>query len=159
MRLALWSERAARWSRQLAAMGLLLLVVRGTWLVSGEAIAGAAQGARNHARGEAGAQEGSADGGPQSPHQELIGTLKGEAKVSSKSAEEEVERPALRRLVVDFGPERADVYVRGSRVGQVPYVGQILCMKDELVKVQVLPPSGAPISRQVRCQSVAKKEE
>lgn len=153
MSLVAWSERGSRWSRQLAAMGVLLLVVRVTWLMSGEAIAGASASARDSARGKSSERETEPSSAQLAPWPAEPGSQTNDQDMP------EAKRPSLRRLVVDFGPERADVYVRGSKVGKVPYVGQVLCVEDELIKVQVLPPTGAPISRELRCPAVASTGE
>lgn len=55
------------------------------------------------------------------------------------------------RLSVTLGPARAAVVVGGQRLGDSPYLGDFSCREGELVRVEVVPPEGAPLVRQVRC--------
>lgn len=57
----------------------------------------------------------------------------------------------LRSIVVDFGPPRSEVFINGRLVGQSPYAGQVACKDGDTVRVAVLPRSGAPITREMRC--------
>ncbi len=57
----------------------------------------------------------------------------------------------VRRLIVDWGPERSEVYVGGERVGQTPYVGQVSCQDGAEVEVTVLPRVGVPLKRTFLC--------
>jgi hypothetical protein len=54
-------------------------------------------------------------------------------------------------LVVTLGPERSEVWVNGVRVGQSPYVGDWTCRRDEPLRIEVLPPRGAPLHVERAC--------
>ncbi len=54
-------------------------------------------------------------------------------------------------LVVSGGAPRSEVYVNGIKVGQSPYLGEVSCKAGELVKIEVLPPSGSPAAHMRRC--------
>lgn len=66
------------------------------------------------------------------------------------------ERGALKEtlhvaLVVTLGPERSEVWVNGVKVGQSPYVGDWTCRLDEPLRIEVLPPRGAPLHVERPC--------
>lgn len=151
-----------KWSRQLASAGLLLACFRFTWISTTQAFQQIAGEFRESAAGGPGndqlAMNASDSASPgEKKLQEMdamIEELKKGNETSRKGMQGEEESEAhaeLRRLVVDFGPERSDVYLGGRRVGKVPYVGQVHCKLGEFVRVQVLPPHGPPISRDVPC--------
>jgi hypothetical protein len=54
-------------------------------------------------------------------------------------------------LVVSGGPERSDVYVNGVRVGQSPFVGDVTCKPGKPVRIELLPPKGAPLVHERPC--------
>lgn len=159
-------RNVARWSRQIGALGLLVLSSRFAWLVTSEAFAGSAYGAKvarpdkaeptveRRAKGLAKEFEEQTLGSR--PDLDEIREMVGEPSAQSANKgplelNNEEAGPVLRRLVVDYGPERAPVYVNGRRVGQVPYVGMVHCVDGEEVKVQVLPPKGVPLTRHPIC--------
>ena len=55
------------------------------------------------------------------------------------------------QLYVNAGPPRSAVFVNGVRVGQTPFIGEVGCRTGDLVKVDVDPPSGAPLRFSGRC--------
>ncbi len=57
-----------------------------------------------------------------------------------------------RRLVVDVGTDRAEVFVDGRRVGQVPYVGEWACASGDAVEITLVPPAGVPTDYRVPCR-------
>lgn len=54
-------------------------------------------------------------------------------------------------LVITLGPERSEVFVNGVRLGQSPYVGDWTCRRDEPLRIEVLPPRGAPLQVERPC--------
>ena len=150
-----------RWSRQLASAGILLACVRFTWIgsaqafqkVVGEFREAAAGGSHSEPSGIQLKDSSNNAAGKLKEMDEMLKQIKEGDQIGSDAASgTELEPQAqLRRLVVDFGPERSDVYLGGRKVGKVPYVGHVHCKLGELVRVQVLPPQGAPISREVEC--------
>ena len=54
-------------------------------------------------------------------------------------------------LVISLGPERSEVFVNGVAVGQSPYVGDWTCRRDEPLRIDVLPPRGAPLHVERPC--------
>jgi hypothetical protein len=54
-------------------------------------------------------------------------------------------------LVIALGPERSEVFVNGVAVGQSPYVGDWTCRRDEPLRIDVLPPRGAPLHAERPC--------
>jgi hypothetical protein len=58
----------------------------------------------------------------------------------------------LRRILVDVGPARSEVFIGKKNVGMTPYGGQIACTLGEEIKIQVLPPEGVPITRRLTCR-------
>jgi hypothetical protein len=64
------------------------------------------------------------------------------------------EPPALlRELIVDFGPPRSRVFVRGREIGRTPYAGQITCKAGDRITVDVMPAQGMPIRRTFACHA------
>jgi len=53
---------------------------------------------------------------------------------------------------VSVGPDRADVYVDGSRLGQVPYVGNTSCRVGEMIDVEVAPKTGKRLKLSKPCE-------
>ncbi len=150
-----------RWSRQLASAGILLACVRFTWIGSAQAFQKVLGEFREAAAGGSDTEpsgfqlkdsDSDAAGKLKQIDEMLREAKKGDQIGDAADSEAESEPQAqLRRLVVDFGPERSEVYLGGRKVGRVPYVGHVHCKLGELVRVQVLPPHGAPISREVPC--------
>ena len=155
------AQFVGRWSRQLASAGILLACIRFTWIGSAQAFQKVLGEFREAAAGDSQAgQSGiqlkdsdNSAAGKLKQMDEMLSEVKKGDQVGSDPAEGAESEPQaqLRRLVVDFGPERSDVYLGGRKVGKVPYVGHVHCKLGELVRVQVLPPQGPPISREVPC--------
>lgn len=154
-----------RTTRQLASLGLLFLAVRFAWLAGDDVLQALA--AETEALGGQGATEqnepGTSDLGAgltrrlnKSQHRPDLAELKdaagGDMAPSELAKESQRHATTLRRLLVDVGAERSDVYVNGRNVGRVPYVGQITCNEGSKVTIQVLPPSGAPLTREATCR-------
>ena len=57
----------------------------------------------------------------------------------------------LRRVVVDWGPERSEVFIGGKKVGHTPFGGQISCIDGQPVEIVVLPTRGVPLQRRLQC--------
>jgi hypothetical protein len=55
-------------------------------------------------------------------------------------------------LSVNAGPERSEVYVNGSRIGLSPYLGDYTCKQGEQLRVEVVPPKGALVTRAATCE-------
>lgn len=90
---------------------------------------------------------------PDRPDRALIEQLmQGEGTPDGQDAKQ-LQPPAaqIRRIVVDMGPPRSTVYLDGLEKGRTPYVGQISCIVGSSIKIEVLPQSGAPITRSVNC--------
>ncbi len=56
-------------------------------------------------------------------------------------------------LLVQVEPPRSDVFVNGVLVGQTPYAGDVGCKPGTPLKVDVLPPKGAPKTFHVECRA------
>ena len=150
--------RTARAFRQLSSFGALVLAVRVLWLASADGLSHARAKAPESHVGESptpaeALEDASRRKSPNRPDIDELKQLAGAAE-GRPTDEESAAGPAprLRRILVDLGPERSEVYVGGSHVGRTPYGGQISCMLGEKLKIQVLPPRGVPVSREVVCQ-------
>lgn len=55
-------------------------------------------------------------------------------------------------LSVNVGPERSEVYVNGSRIGLSPYLGDYSCKQGEQLRVEIVPPKGALVTRSAACE-------
>ncbi len=51
-------------------------------------------------------------------------------------------KPVRTRLSISAGPDRATLFVDGSRLGQIPYVGETSCRMGEKVIVEIVPQKG-----------------
>jgi hypothetical protein len=58
-------------------------------------------------------------------------------------------------LIVTAGPPRSLVYVRGRQVGKTPFVGEVVCVSGDPVKIEVVPPKGMPLSSEQPCYAGA----
>gem|GEM_PF-2321507 len=173
----------ARWSRQLASAGLLLLTCRFAWL-GGQEVMDADRTVRRTSPVPA---EDQADPiGSKGRH--MVGEMEDSVNKARPDLDElrkmigvgedgkgnpggvlkpggpdgdKEDGPQLttRRLVVDMGPERAAVFVKGRRVGKVPYVGMVQCVDGERIRVQVLPPKGLPLEEWPMCGDLPPSEE
>ena len=56
-------------------------------------------------------------------------------------------------LVVTAGPPRSLVYVRGRQVGKTPFVGEVVCVPGDPVKIDVVPPTGMPLTSEQPCHA------
>jgi hypothetical protein len=48
-------------------------------------------------------------------------------------------------LGVSAGPPRSDVYVNGRKVGQTPFLGDTSCRAGQTIRIEIMPPKGAPL--------------
>ncbi len=60
--------------------------------------------------------------------------------------------PLRLMLSVNAGPERSEIYVNGSRLGLSPYVGDYSCKQGEQLRVELVPPKGALVTRSAICE-------
>lgn len=60
--------------------------------------------------------------------------------------------PLRLMLSVNVGPERSEVYVNGSRIGLSPYLGDYSCKQGEQLRVEIVPPKGALVTRSAACE-------
>lgn len=88
---------------------------------------------------------------PQRPDLAKLEDLLENEKEPGIAAPEAPPTPRIRRLLVDWGPPRSDVYVNGVLTGKTPYVGQVSCLDGDTVQIQVLPAQGAPRSKKITC--------
>lgn len=151
----LW--RIALFLRQIAALGALSLAVRVLWLSVALGIAhGRTTRDESHEtrRVEGGDRENGQGETVQAAHRPDLDELR--SMVGNAPPEEKTEPPppvpVHRRILVDVGPARSEVFVGKTLVGKTPYGGQIACTSGEEIKVQILPPRGVPIERRVNCR-------
>jgi len=165
---------AARNLRQLAALGALLLAIRFAWLAGADALK------QIYARllPETSGQEDEKDAAAapndnpltglakkvrsaDNPHRPDLQQLDEEsqkkplelgAQPETSPAPETLAPVRLRRLLVDVGPGRSEVFVQGRKVGHTPYVGQINCSEGQPIRIEILPPQGAPVARSAICR-------
>jgi len=48
-------------------------------------------------------------------------------------------------LGVSAGPPRSDVYINGRKVGQTPFLGDTSCKTGQSIRIEIMPPRGAPL--------------
>ena len=157
----------ARISRQGTALAILFLSVRFAWLAGSDLLS---EAGKTLPAGLSSGNEGKIRRAPDkdsiddameavqaedTAHRPDLDKLKDFE--GSKLAEDTREAPApentrLRRLLVDLGPNRSEVFVGGRLVGHTPYVGQVSCEPNESIKIQVLPPKGVPLFRVAVCR-------
>ena len=74
------------------------------------------------------------------------------ASASLSGADAAPPAPLNVQILVDFGTPRSEVYVNGTRRGLTPYIGEVNCLPDAEVRVEVLPPKGLPRAGKLKCQ-------
>lgn len=157
----------SRAARQTASLGLLFVAVRFAWLAGGDVMqawAADTEALGSGDRGESsdsltdekpGPLDGLSDSMKNSQHrpdlEELKDELDGGGNEGVLAPPKDEATAAPRRILVDLGAERSEVFVNGRAVGRVPYVGQITCREAEKITIEVLPPTGAPIRRKATC--------
>ena len=73
--------------------------------------------------------------------------------VASGSAAPAPRGKAVRvRFSITAGPERSDVYIDGSKLGQVPFVGDSSCRAGEPVSIEVVPKTGSKLKFERTCE-------
>lgn len=144
-----WAARLAPYFRQAAALGVLVLAARSAYSVSRAAVDhfGRAPAERSASNASDRAPEGSASATPSAP--EEPGAV---LPISGLRTAKNAGAVHGRRLVVDVGMDRSEVYVDGRRVGQVPYVGEWACASGDLLEITLVPPSGVPADYRVPCR-------
>ena len=159
MKLSNWATRA----RNLAGFLILTHSVRLLWISAGETLGSyeEPEGARaTHSATPSSSASPTTRNVASSPA--VVGTRADLKALRREHAPEvtaddfkPVERTARRRhkVVVDFGPDRSEVFLAGKKVGKVPYVGEFDCAEGDIVQVEVLPPSGMPLERTFTCSS------
>ncbi len=142
------------WLRQLGAIILLFLSIRLLWLSGTLGVSLLSTSAASSGAPSSVAAQPYGQSRPELEDLlELAGSSRDNAPDNGAPMEDApVDGPRLRRILVDLGPERSDVYVNGQRVGQTPFGGQVSCSLDEILKVQVLPARGIPLERTVVCR-------
>lgn len=145
-------RRVAFFLRQVGALVALILSVRILWL---SAVAGIAHAKSNPTGFESPSPEPqSAPVKAQNAHRPNLEEL--QSMVSKPPEQKEIAPPpppvpTQRRILVDVGPARSEVFIGKKNVGMTPFGGQIACLSGEEIKIQVLPPKGIPIQRRVMC--------
>jgi hypothetical protein len=61
-------------------------------------------------------------------------------------------RPLRVTLGVNYGAPRSDVYVNGGRVGNTPFLGDTSCKSGQSIRIEVVPPQGAPLTYVRECR-------
>ena len=61
-------------------------------------------------------------------------------------------RPLRVTLGVNYGSARSEVYVNGSRVGNTPFLGDTSCKLGQSIRIEVVPPAGAPLTYVRECR-------
>lgn len=61
-------------------------------------------------------------------------------------------KPVRVRLSISAGPDRSDVYVDGSKLGQVPYLGDTSCRAGESVSIEIVPKTGNKLKFERTCE-------
>lgn len=150
-------RRAAFVFRQVAALGALILGVRILWL---SAVAGIAHAQSKGAQAEKPTQSPNDQDdrvvsglvpNTQRPDLDELRSLVEKTSPSEVEIDPPPAVPIQRRILVDVGPARSEVFVGKKNVGMTPFGGQIGCAEGEEIMVQVLPPRGVPIQRRVTC--------
>jgi hypothetical protein len=75
-------------------------------------------------------------------------------ELASAAASSSASAPPAKRFVVDLvvsSKDRSEVYVNGVFFGHGPYVGTLTCHPGETVKIDLIPPSGAPRMHERLC--------
>ncbi len=161
------SARAALVTALLAQWCILALSLRVLWAASSEVLNSFQAGdspvqltmLEQTEEQESGAHLRPTLGGPHRPDLDKLNKMlaKEGAGASANELEEAGPQIRIRRILVDLGPERSDVYVNGRKVGKTPYGGQVSCLDGETIQVQVVPARGVPINARVKCFGRAVK--
>jgi hypothetical protein len=137
----------ARGLRNVASLGVVVLGVRFAWLALGDSATALAAG-----EAEAPGAVPRREPGRRLDVKSVTDRLKDEVQQDLPLQVPSPKKPELRRLLVDLGPERSEVFIDGHLVGRTPYVGQASCIEGAQLRIEVLPPSGAPITRKAECR-------
>lgn len=140
--------------RNVSAIGALFFAVRFTWLSGVDSLAMARE--RFEEAGEGREPLPGALDPPTPKRSDAVKQAKelGDVAPTTQTLPEPAPNPSpqLRRILVDLGPERSEVFLDGHLVGHTPYVGQVSCTTEAPVRIEVLPAQGAPIKRIVVCR-------
>jgi len=63
-----------------------------------------------------------------------------------------VGKPLRITLSVSSGSPRSEVYVNGSHVGNAPFLGDTSCKAGQMLRIEVVPAAGAPLTYQRVCR-------
>lgn len=89
---------------------------------------------------------------PAAPQKAAPATARERHKPAPERATAQVGAPLRLMLSVNAGPERSEVYVNGSRIGLSPYLGDYSCKQGEQLRVEIVPPQGALVTRSAACE-------
>jgi hypothetical protein len=74
-------------------------------------------------------------------------------RIASATAAPAPRGKAIRvRMSITAGPDRSDVYVDGSKLGQVPYLGDTSCRAGESVSIEIVPKTGNKLKFERTCE-------
>ncbi len=150
--------RMAAWCRQLAAAGCLLCSARIAYISmrllgpESQVVPPRPLSATSSAAAGSDAPPSWSESAPRRDLEQLEEILEREKSLKAQGPEQTAAPlPRARRLLVDLGPARSEVYVNGVFAGRTPYLGAVSCAEGQVVRVEVLPPEGPPWQRQLRC--------
>ncbi len=55
-------------------------------------------------------------------------------------------------LSISAGPPRSEVWVNGSKRGNTPFLGEVSCKVGAPIRIEVVPPRGAPLVYERECK-------
>lgn len=156
----------SRACRILASIGAVFLAVRLAWLSGGDALGAvwadlrAGEGDEGQADADPDAKSAGDETSPPSvrpadSHRPNLDQLMAQHDAPTQAPLEPEARQTqakVRRILVDLGPERSEVFVNGRSLGRVPFAGQVHCSDGDEIRIQVLPPEGIPLERKVSCR-------
>lgn len=150
---ASWPERLAPLFRQAAAFGVLVLCLRSSYAIGASAFEHFDEAPGRRGGSERGAGKGEDPGGaaPQASAEGVSDERQGVLPVPG-GEHKKAGAVRARRLIVDVGEDRSDVFVDGQRLGQVPYVGQWACATGDTLALTLMPPAGVPTDYRVPCR-------
>ena len=61
-------------------------------------------------------------------------------------------KPVRVRMSITAGPDRADVYVDGAKLGQVPFLGDTSCRAGETISIEIVPKTGNKMKLERTCE-------
>lgn len=73
-------------------------------------------------------------------------------KPSSDAPAAVMGEPIRPTLSIAAGPPRSEVFVNGVRRGNTPFLGEVSCKAGATVRIQIVPPKGAPLEVERPCK-------